>query len=211
MITQFPPIHIEINPKLVYQLLGYRKKTAAVPEKIIASVNSELALSIGLLRFKGVYAKFRVQVFPDKVELENGYIVNSAKFAAWVNDCSEIYLFAVTAGALFSERIMQLLKDGDVSRALIADAVGSAAAECCAEAADNYIRNLETGKTFTKRFSPGYSDWNVADNRILVSYLQTDRIGLTVNDKGLMIPEKSVSAAIGVKPGTGNWRPMTDH
>ncbi len=170
-----------------------------MPDKIIAAVASELALGIRLLRFKGVYDKFSAKMYADKVELDNGYTIPSAKFAAWVKGCGEIYLFAVTAGGLFSERTSQLLADNDVTRALIADAVGSAAAECCAEAANIYIRKLETGKALTKRFSPGYADWDVADNRILLSHLQSEKIGLTVNQGGLMTPEKSVSAALGVK------------
>jgi len=195
----FQPLHIEIAPQLVYQLLGYRKKSVIIPEKILETVASELTLGSRLLRFKGVYGKFAAKIFADRVELDDGYTVHSAKFAGRVKGCSEIYLFAVTAGALFSERTAQLLADGEVSRGLIADAVGSAAAECCAEAADEYIHKLELGKELTKRFSPGYSDWEVADNRILLLHLQTEKIGLTVNQGGLMTPEKSVSAAIGVK------------
>ena len=195
----FPNLPINIEDKLVYQLLGYRKKSIVVPDKIRKAVKRELAVSRELLRFTGRYEKYGIAFENGLVRLTNGYLIESKKFSGWVRDCSHLYLFVVTAGILFSERTSELLKNDEVSSALIADAAGSAAAESCAEAADNFIRSLEPGKGLTKRYSPGYGDWDVADNRNFLAYLNADEIGITVNEGGLMRPEKSVSAAIGVK------------
>lgn len=198
-MTIFPPLPIRIEERLVNQLLGYRKKSVAVPDKIRDAVKRELAISRELLRFKGVFGKFEViSNEPGRVKLENGYLIESGKFAGWIAGCSHLYLFAVTAGILFSERTSELLNRDEVSAAMIADAAGSAAAESCAETADNFIRSLEPDRKMTKRYSPGYGDWDVADNRIFLDYLKAKEAGISVNEGGLMRPEKSVSAAIGV-------------
>lgn len=197
-MKQFPQLNIAIKPKFALQVLGYRKKSVKVPSGIMETIDNEMKIGQGLLRFRGVYAKYDCIVSPEKVELNNGYVIDSKTFAKRVVDCSAIYLFAVTAGPLFSERTSELIKSGDVSRALIADAVGSAAAECCAEAANKYISGMEKTHSLTKRYSPGYGDWQVADNRRLLKYLEADKVALKVNEGGLMIPEKSVSAAIGI-------------
>ena len=194
----FPQIDISIRPELALQLLGYRKRSVKVPAGILELVEKELNIGRGLLRFRGVYDKLECRVFTDRIELFNGYVIDSKNFAKRAKGCGAVYIFAVTAGPLFSERISELIKSGDVSRALIADAIGSAAAECCAEAVNEYITGLEKGDRLTKRYSPGYGDWEVGDNRRLLQYLEADRIGLIVNEGGLMIPEKSVSAAIGI-------------
>jgi len=199
MIEHFPKLPIAVRQEEVYHLLGYKKKSVEIPEKIVKSVDKELNIGRQLLRFRGVYTVFDAAVGESEVNLSGGLIVKSTKFAAWVAGCNRIYLFVVTAGALFSERTSQLISQENLSTALIADAVGSAAAEACAREANKFIISLEKGNKLTKRFSPGYGDWDIIGNRELLGLLEADKIGITVNDGGLMQPEKSVSAAIGIK------------
>jgi len=194
----FPNLLINIEDKFVYQLLGYRKKSVLVPDRIRDAVKRELTISRELLRFKGAYSHFNMTFGGGLVHLDNGYSIESGKFSEWVNDCTHLYLFVVTAGILFSERTSELLSRDEISAAMIADAAGSAAAESCAQAADNFIRSLEPDMELTKRYSPGYGDWDVADNRNFLACLKSEEIGITVNEGGFMRPEKSVSAAIGV-------------
>lgn len=195
----FPNLPINIEDKFVYQLLGYRKKSVLVPDRIRDAVKRELTISRELLRFKGIYGQFAITSAGGRVRLDNGYSIESGKFSEWIKNCSHLYLFVVTAGILFSERTSELLSRDEISAAMIADAAGSAAAESCAQAADNFIRSLEPDMELTKRYSPGYGDWDVADNRNFLEHLKADEIGITVNEGGLMHPEKSVSAAIGVQ------------
>ena len=201
----FPPLNIIIPEKWVLHLIGYRKRSSEIPEKVKSSINREINIGSELLRFKGIYLKSKAQVNTNAVSLDNGYSISSARFAKWINGCDYMYIFVVTAGPLFSERVAQLLEMKEVSLAMTADAVGSAAAEACAEAADRYINKLENGNRLTKRYSPGYGDWDVADNRRLLEVLGANKIGISVNEGGIMLPEKSVSAAIGVRIGIGNW------
>ena len=197
----FPPLNIQIPDKWILSLIGYRKRGREIPDNIKSTIDREISIGSELLRFKGVYLKLKAQVETDKVSLDNGYTISSAKFAKRIVDCEYVYLFAVTAGPLFGERVAQLLEMREVSRAMTADAVGSAAAEACAEAADRYINELENGNRLTKRYSPGYGDWEVADNRHLLEVLGANKIGISVSEGGIMLPEKSVSAAVGVKLG----------
>ena len=199
MSVFFPPLQIDILKKDVLHLLGYRKLSSKVPERLNSTVDRELAIGRELLRFKGVYLKLQAEIESDRVILENGFTIVSSKFASWIEGCEYVYLFAVTAGSLCGERVAQLLNQAQTSLAMAADAVGSAAAEASASAANRYIASLEKGNNLTKRYSPGYGDWNVANNRDLILLLEAEKIGLTVNAGGLMLPEKSVSAAIGVK------------
>lgn len=199
MIEYFPKLPINIRREEIYHLLGYKKKSVKIPEKIVESVNKELIIGRELLRFKGVYAVFDAEVRESDVSFSNGFNIKSTKFAAWAARCNRIYVFVVTAGVLFSERTSQLIKGENLSMALIADAVGSAAAEACAREANRFIVSLEKGKKLTKRYSPGYGDWDIVSNRELLQLLEADKIGITVNEGGLMQPEKSVSAAIGIK------------
>ena len=199
----FPPLKIDIPQRMIYRLIGCHKRNDEIPAHTRISVERESAIARELVRFKGVYLKSSAEVLPDNVCLKDGYVIQSRKFANWVKGCGHVYLFAVTAGPLFNERIQQLIQMGNISKAMIADAAGSAAAESCAQAADSYIHSLEMGKALTKRYSPGYGDWNVKDNRKFIEVVGADKINIHTVESGLMLPEKSVSAAIGVKSGFG--------
>ena len=194
----FPPLPVTIGRSDVLHLLGYRRKGLETPPETEAKLEREIAIARELLRFRGVYLKSPMQVIADEISLPGGFIIPSVKFANWVKDCREIYLFAVTAGPLFSERIEALTARGEIASALMADAAGSAAAEACARTANDYIISLEPKAKLTKRYSPGYGDWKIEENRKLLKLLQADKIGIEINQGGMMLPLKSVSAAIGV-------------
>jgi len=198
-VKYFPQLPVDIQKKDVLHLLGYRRRSISITTDIETKVDKELFIGKGLLRFKGLYAHYDIGVKSNRVILSNGFVVNSEKFAMRVEGCDSVYFFVVTAGVLFTERTGQLIEQGEVSNALLADAVGSAAGEACASAANDYIISLEQDRILTKRYSPGYGDWDVSHNRELLEMLQSEKIGITVNYGGLMQPEKSVSAAIGVK------------
>lgn len=187
---------------MVFQLLGYRKKSIEIPEKIVAAVKAELEVGKRLLRFKGVFGIWDALMIDGNLILGGEYVISSRKFMERVGECEKICLFAVTAGKLYSDRTNQLLREGETLKALIADAVGSAAAESCAEKANDYLKDNFREFKLTKRFSPGYSDWDVKDNVNFLKAIQAESIGITVNEGGLMTPEKSVSAAVGMKINT---------
>jgi len=114
----------------------------------------------------------------------------------------QIVLFAATLGAgadLLIRRSM--LRNG--SDGLVMDAVASAMIEalCDQTEAELARHQAESGQYLTDRFSPGYGDMPLSDGRALCQLLETEkRIGLTVTASGIMLPQKSVTAVIGISP-----------
>jgi cobalamin-dependent methionine synthase I len=53
--------------------------------------------------------------------------------------------------------------------------------------------------TLTMRYSPGYGDWNLDVQPEILATLDSGRIRLTSNISHILIPEKSVTAIIGIK------------
>ena len=52
----------------------------------------------------------------------------------------------------------------------------------------------------TKRFSPGYSDFPLEFQRVLLAYLDAkNTVGIDLTDKILMVPSKSITAVLGIK------------
>ncbi|MFA5148856.1 MAG: hypothetical protein WC491_07010 [Candidatus Omnitrophota bacterium] len=84
------------------------------------------------------------------------------------------------------------------------DAVGSEAVEALADRIDAIVTKNARAEGFSTvtRFSPGYGDWTVFDQGKLLKALKASKIGVRATKSYIMVPEKSVTACIGlVKSG----------
>ena len=126
---------------------------------------------------------------------------------ALLKDCDQVILMAATLGNSV-ERLIRRTQAVDMAGALILDACGSAAIE---NVCDNLCADLAAGfapRYLTDRFSPGYGDMPLSQQRELFAALDvTRRIGVTLTDSGLMLPQKSVTALIGVSDRPQTMRP----
>ena len=117
---------------------------------------------------------------------------------ALLASCHSVILFAATLGGEIEAMIRrtQLVNMGD---ALILDAASSAAIEnvcdnLCADLAKQFALDY-----LTDRFSPGYGDFPLEQQRDFFRLLDIyRRIGVSLTESGLMVPQKTVTALIGV-------------
>lgn len=112
--------------------------------------------------------------------------------------CSDVILFASTLGEAV-DRVIRRASFVSSARALICDAAASAMIERYSEYCDSLLARQYASEFLTWRFSPGYADFPLECQSELVHALDCSRnIGLHLNDSMLMIPQKSVTALIGV-------------
>ena len=113
--------------------------------------------------------------------------------------CSEAYLACGTLGASFDayHRRVSVSSGAD---ALIVQAIGAAAIEKVMDSIEDDIRTeLAEDERLVTRYSPGYADFPLAEQRTLLGLLDAPRVvGVSLTDSLLMVPSKSVSAVIGV-------------
>jgi len=113
--------------------------------------------------------------------------------------CREVYLVCGTIGAAFDafQRRVSVKSGAD---ALIVQAIGAAAVEKVMDSIEDSIRaELAQGETLVTRYSPGYADFPLSEQRTLLGLLDAPRrAGVSLTDDMLMVPSKSVSAVIGV-------------
>ena len=121
--------------------------------------------------------------------------------------CTEAVLLAVTLGPGADAQIRRA-GVGDVAAGAASDALASVLAEQAADAAEARLRALAAaeGIYLTGRYSPGYGDWPIGVQPRIAALLDTPRrIGLCVTGTCLMLPRKSITAALGLSrtPVTG--------
>ncbi len=106
-------------------------------------------------------------------------------------------IFLVTIGAELEEGIREEMRKGRNRRAYILDCLGSNAAEATAAAIHRAVE--EQLDVPMSRYSPGYNDWDIAEQRILFDFLGRDtakEVGVRLTHDFMMTPQKSVSGII---------------
>lgn len=123
-----------------------------------------------------------------------------AQVCGYLKEATEAALFLCTAGALFSDEAHALNAQGEFLEAYIIDAIGSLTVE---RAMDKIHKALEEeqaarGMKITNRYSPGYCNWPLKDQRPLFAFVGENPTGIALSESCLMHPIKSVSGVIGI-------------
>jgi cobalamin-dependent methionine synthase I len=94
----------------------------------------------------------------------------------------------------------ELFDKGDGLEAYVVSLVASGAADSHAAHIHKHIEYLAEVENMgiTNRFSPGYCKWDVAEQKKIFSFFETNAGGVTINESALMSPIKSVSGIIGI-------------
>ena len=119
-----------------------------------------------------------------------------------LEQCERVAVFALTIGNHLEETVNQLARDKLVLQASVLDAIGSVAAEKVANTLQDKIGEMAHahGLTISRRFSPGYCDWHIGQQRMLFWALRGNTVGIRLTEVCLMLPQKSVSGIIGIGP-----------
>lgn len=193
---------IQINKKEALRYLGY---ILAKPDNVVESeLDSCMEELHSLLKCRAAYTRRPVQAQGDYLDF--GFAgVESRHLAKNLQGCTEVYLFVATIGADVDRRIRRYQMTSP-AKAAICQAVGAAAIEAYCDLLNDRWKKEEEAKGggLRHRFSPGYGDLPLDFQKPLLRELDAARkLGLCLTDACLMVPEKSVSAVIGVENHVG--------
>ena len=156
-----------------------------------------------LAEIRGGYAIFDdVEVFrkQGRIRIHDKDIQPAPRICSYLSKANRIAVFICTAGKNFSQQAMEYNQQGDYLKGYIVDTFGS----LVVEKAMDYIQSAletqmrENGMKITNRYSPGYCNWEVKDQKPLFSLLPDNNCGIALTDSCLMVPIKSVSGIIGI-------------
>lgn len=131
-------------------------------------------------------------------------VIKSLALSKRLKGAQRAALFACTIGGGLADKVNAYVADGEIARATVLDAVGSEAAEALADRVDDLIKAKAKAEGYAAvmRFSPGYGDWTIFDQAKVLKAIRTGKIGVRATKSYIMVPEKSITACIGlVKKG----------
>jgi hypothetical protein len=135
-----------------------------------------------------------------RLMLEDGVSFDGSKLSGAMRKCESTTVFLVTVGNELDKKINDFTRKKRFTKAYIYDAIGSVAAEETVEKFQNMYdsRVKEIGKATTLRFSPGYCDWPLEEQKKLFRVIDSNTIGVELKPSCLMSPRKSISGIFGV-------------
>ena len=136
---------------------------------------------------------------PSLVVLDNGTVFHSKVLARYVGEAKEVFLFGATLGSRVDSALRRMtltsVAEAGAGQAVAAALIETYCDDCCAK----LQKQLPEGKHLKWRFSPGYGDWPLEEQRILFPVLDcAHSIGLTLTESCMMAPVKSVTALMAI-------------
>jgi len=192
----------DVDTEQVFSRMGYG--TDGVPSARVESLVKEYADNICHLVEPSYSYVIRDinSVRGSRVFIEGSVTFRSNVIARLLEDCQKVAVFVLTVGGRLGEVVRQLSGDGLMVQAAVLDAIGSDTAETLAHVVQDIVgKEAEAdGLGISQRFSPGYCDWRVSQQRMVFRAMGSDTAGVRLTDGCLMIPQKSISGIIGIGP-----------
>ena len=189
---------LKLNKSEIYRYLGH-KQGMGISGEVSAMVEEVLEAVLKNSAPKVCYKRFDVKI---EDEIDFGFLqVKSEELARNLAECAETVIFAATIG-IFTDRQIQKETILSPAKACVYQAVGATVIEAVCDDFNEWLLQEEAkkGNILKPRYSPGYGDVALFVQKDICRELETAKhIGITLTDSLLMIPEKSVTAFIGIK------------
>lgn len=183
--------------------LGYRKHFTVLDCDQQRKLEDGIQEGLLLCEPKGAFGRFWItERSKNLVRLEQDTVFESRNLARLLGGSDEVVLMASTVGSPIVERIAKEVDHGDAAFGLILDAVASETADAGLDWMMEFLNKMlrKEGKKLTKhRYSPGYGDLPLLNQRLIYSLLNLERLELKLTDQCMLIPEKSVLAVAGIE------------
>jgi hypothetical protein len=195
-------IPINLPEKEIFSRLKYNIHKTEIDDENKKRIISIIKYGFAFCEPKGAWIRIKIsQIGVGSVIFENGITLESKSIADFLKKSdSALFLFA-TAGPKIVEIIENSFKNGDNSGSVIYDAVGSEIAEAAIDWLNEYVKKelMRNGESLTgMRFSPGYGDFLLENQRYFFDLLNMKDFGVSLNEKYIFSPEKTVTGLVGV-------------
>jgi len=139
------------------------------------------------------------EIIHEQVVLQDGIRIGNGPVASVVAGASELILAVCTAGPELAARVQELKHGGSMMRSLLLDDLGSWAVDSVRQQLCKLMEDeaATTGLHVSTSLSPGESVWDLKDQRVFFSLLDTALIGVSLSPSLVMSPLKSLSVLMG--------------
>ncbi len=188
---------IQVSASDILLTLGYKDTSAN--EFILEQAELAALKANSIARYQKVFKKIKIEsIQGDKVTLETGDCFVCKSLASGIKGCSHLIVALTTIGSAMDEEICRAFKSEDPLMGMMLDAAGSKMVsyytnQIWREFTEAAAANVGT----THGFTPGSGNFDLSQQKVLFNILDTESIGVTLNESMLMTPAKSISVVYG--------------
>ncbi|MBR2480332.1 MAG: hypothetical protein IKB56_03390 [Clostridia bacterium] len=193
LLKSFPAPPVDVSEILRYACLRVNSpKQQRMIEECIKEAEPHLS-------YKVCYTFVKCSVDGNEVTLDDEKIVSDA-LSKNLCECDEAVMFSCTVG-IGIDRLIEKNKSLSLLKTMLMHAVGVERVEGLANAFCDFLEEevAKKGKSIKPRFSPGYGDFKLENQRLFFEKLESTKLlGLTLSESKIMSPSKSVTAIVGI-------------
>lgn len=188
---------------MVLARLGHRKNKTVLKDSDRQVLEKGIRKALMLCDTHG--AALRLPIISNdgsSIELDKGIVIESAGLAGLLKNSTEAVLMASTVGRKVVDAVLSEIEDGSAALGVVMDAYAAQKADAGLDWIMDYVRKVvvrEGGNTTKHRYSPGYGDLGLEYQKVFFELLDLSRMGLSLTEKNMLVPEKSVIAVAGIE------------
>jgi hypothetical protein len=199
----FHAIHLDMPVEAVYRRLGYRRAHTQLGPGQQREMEAVLEDAAGMIELKGSALILSADMRRDgEIALETGDVLRSKGLARMLSLSRWVLLMGATAGNRIMDEIRSCSAGGNLARAVVLDAAASEMTDSALDWISAWIGQQvrrEGLEVTPKRFSAGYGDFDLENQKVMYERLRLGEIGVSITDACILLPEKSVTAVAGIR------------
>ncbi|MFB3926057.1 MAG: methionine synthase [Syntrophales bacterium] len=202
-LSFFDPIIVSVPKEKIYKRLNYRKGTTQLTALQAKELERDIEDALSLIVLRGAGSCVPILKRTDsETTISGGHVIRSKSVSSLLKNSSEIFLMGATAGHEIMEAIREDAEKNNLTHGVVLDAVASEMVDASLDWIMKYVNHelSREGKRLTKRrFSAGYGDLLLENQKWIYDFLSLDRLGVSMTEAFMLVPEKSVTAIAGIE------------
>jgi hypothetical protein len=186
----------------IYQRLGFKKRTTQIQVNQQKETDRFIDEAVSIISLQGSLLRTPINKNDGKkIFLAGNLIFDSEKLSSFLSNCKEAALMGATAGNSIMEAIKEKTNQDNLAAAVVYDATASEMADAGMDWIMDYLNQQvrrERKTLLPRRFSAGYADFDLKNQKAIYEILQMEKIGVTITPSFILLPEKSVTAVSGI-------------
>ncbi len=192
---------LAIEPAIVEDYIGFTPGMTPEPfPQVITEMLAEMGRRIRPLGGYALFDNINVDQVSKRITIGDVTFHTHAVVTKRLKRSQLVALYACTAGEEITRMASEYNNSGHAVFAYIADSLGSIIVERAMDIIHEQLKSdmNDRGLQITNRYSPGYCDWDIREQKKLFGLLPVNFCGIRLTDSMLMQPIKSVSGVIGI-------------
>lgn len=195
-------LYLEISKENICKRIGYTAD-AQISSRIESLIDEYMGKARNLIEPVYTYRVRDIEKIKGTVVvIDSSTMLESQVISQVLDPCNQVAVFALTIGNQLENMTAQLGEQGLILEAFILDSIGSSFTEKTAEFVNGIISEMASlhNQSVSRRFSPGYCDWHISQQKVLFEIFDGNLPGIILSDDFMMTPEKSITGIIGIGP-----------